>query len=153
MAIARRFRSGRLELIHRGVYGLPQTAEVPLAAETAALLACGEQAVLSHHTAATLWRIRPGLARPVHVTLPGKGGCPAPEGVIVHRSSTISPADVRIRDGLPVTSPARTMLDVAATLTDRDLERLLDEALFVTPTAPTAHVLGSRPIAGETRGS
>lgn len=40
-------------------------------------------------------------------------------------------ADVRIHQGLPVTSPARTLLDVAATLPDRDLERLLDEALFV----------------------
>jgi very-short-patch-repair endonuclease len=51
--------------------------------------------------------------------------------VLVHRSVTISERDVRIHEDLPVTSPARTMLDVAATLPDRDVERLLDEGLFV----------------------
>jgi very-short-patch-repair endonuclease len=130
-AIRRRVRSGRLEQIHRGVYGLPHTAEVPFAAEAAALLACGADAVLSHHSAATLWRLRPGVARPVHVTLPGDRGCPEPAGVAVHRCRTISAADVRVHEGLPVTSPARTILDVAATLPDRDVERLLDEGLFV----------------------
>jgi very-short-patch-repair endonuclease len=130
-AIGRRVRSGRLELIHRGVYGLPHSAELPLAAETAALLACGAGAILSHHSAATLWRLRPGVARPVHVTLPGHRGCPAPTGVVVHRCVTISAADVCVHEGLPVTSPARTLLDVAGTVSDREVELLLDESLFV----------------------
>jgi len=129
-AIKRRLRSGRLELVHRGVYALPNTADVPLAAETAALLACGEGSLLSHHSAATLWGLRPGSARPIHVTVPGERGVRSPAGVQVHRSSTITGADVRIHERLPVTSPARTLLDVAATLADRDVERLLDEALF-----------------------
>jgi very-short-patch-repair endonuclease len=50
--------------------------------------------------------------------------------VIVHRSAILTPADICTRDGLPLTSPARTILDVAPTLTDRDVERLLDEAVF-----------------------
>jgi very-short-patch-repair endonuclease len=129
-AIARRLRSGRLERVHHGVYALPNTRDLPLAAETAALLACGEGALLSHHSAATLWGLRPGTARPVHVTIPGDRGGPDPDGVTVHRSLTLTPTDVRIHQGLPVTSPARTLLDVAATLPDRDVERLLDEALF-----------------------
>jgi very-short-patch-repair endonuclease len=129
-AITRRLGNGHLERVHRGVYGLPRTWDVPLAAETAALLACGEGAVLSHHSAATLWGLRPGTARPVHVTVDGKRGCPLPTGVKVHRSRTIVSADIRIQDGLPVTSPARTLLDVSATVTDRDVERLLDEGLF-----------------------
>jgi very-short-patch-repair endonuclease len=103
---------------------------VPLAAEAAALLACGEGAVLSHHSAATMWRLRPGSARPVHVTIPACRRCLAPAGVIVHRSRTLTPADIRVQDGLPLTAPARTMLDVAANMPDRDVERLLDEALF-----------------------
>jgi very-short-patch-repair endonuclease len=130
-AIFRRTRNGRLERIHSAVYGLPNTEDVPLAAETAALLACGDGAVLSHHSAATLWRLRPGVARPVHVTIPAGRGHPAPSGVTVHRSITLTATDVRLHDGLPVTAPARTVLDVAATLTDRDVERLLDEGLFV----------------------
>jgi very-short-patch-repair endonuclease len=130
-AIDRRLRNGRLELVHPGVYGLPGSDGLPFAAETAALLVCGEGAMLSHHSAATLWELRPGTARPVHVTIPGDRGFPAPDGVIVHRSRILTPADVKIHQGLPVTSPARTYLDIAATLPDRDLERLLDEGLFV----------------------
>jgi very-short-patch-repair endonuclease len=129
-AIDRRVRSGRFERIHLGVYGLPHTADMPLATEAAALLASGADAALSHHSAATLWRLRPGIARPVHVTIPDPRGCPAPAGVVVHRSVTIGPADVRVHEGLPVTSAARTLLDVAATLSDRDIELLLDEGLF-----------------------
>lgn len=49
----------------------------------------------------------------------------------MHRSINITPVDVDFHQGLPVTSPARTLLDVAATLTDRDIERMLDEGLFV----------------------
>ena len=130
-AIVRRLRNGRLERVHRGVYRLPQTADLPLAVEAAALLACGADAALSHHSAATLWQLRPGAARPIHVTIPADRGGPGLSGVKLHRSRTISQADVRVHDGLPVSSPARTLLDVAAALTDRDVERLVDEGLFV----------------------
>jgi very-short-patch-repair endonuclease len=129
-AIKRRLRSGRLELLHRAVYGLPGTRGLPLAEETAALLACGRGAVLSHHSAATLWALRPGTARPVHITIPGEHGCPTLEGVTIHRSRILTPADVTVHRGLPVTSPARVYLDIAPGLPDRDLERLLDEGLF-----------------------
>jgi very-short-patch-repair endonuclease len=129
-AIDRRLRNKRLEWVHCGVYGLPHTSDVPLAAETAALLACGEGAVLSHHSAITLWGLRTGEARPVHVTIPvGRRG-PAPDGVKLHRSRILAPRDTRIFQGLPVTSPARALLDVAATLPDRDVERLLYEAIL-----------------------
>jgi very-short-patch-repair endonuclease len=130
-AIDRRLRSGRLIAVHDGVYGLPHTAELPLADEAAALLACGPGAALSHHSAATLWGLRPGRARPVHVTIPEDRGRPLLRGVIVHRSRILTPADIRVVDGLPVTSPARTLLDVAASLPDRDVERLLYEAIYV----------------------
>jgi very-short-patch-repair endonuclease len=129
-AIARRLQNGRLERVHPGVYGLPHTADVPFADEAAALLACGAQAVLSHHSAAVLWRLRTGVARPVHVTIPTGRSGPRLKGVIVHRSRTLIPADIRIHQGLPVTSPARALLDVSPSLTDRDIERLIDEGLF-----------------------
>ena len=129
-AVDRQVRSGRLEYVHHGVYGLPHTWDIPLAAETAALLACGEGAALSHHSAIILWGLRPGEARPIHVTIPGHRGFPNPSGVKVHRSRILKPSDIRIHDGLPVTAPARTILDVAATLPDRDVERVLYEAMF-----------------------
>src|SRR5579859_1344434 len=129
-ALDRRLAGGRLELVHRGVYALPHTAELSLAAETAALLACGEDAVLSHHSAITLWGLRPGVARPIHLTIPRDTAGPKLSGVVVHRSRTIAPVDVRVHHGLRVTSPARALLDAAAALPDRDVERLLDEAVF-----------------------
>ncbi|HLY48591.1 MAG TPA: DUF559 domain-containing protein [Solirubrobacteraceae bacterium] len=70
------------------------------------------------------------MARPVHVTLIGDRGCPSLEGVVVHRSRTLASADVTVLDGLPVTSAARTLLDAADALADRDVERLLDDGLF-----------------------
>lgn len=139
-AIDRRLARRRLVLIHRTVYGLPHTEEVALAAETAALLACGEGAVLSHHSAITLWALRPGVARPIHVTIPyGRQG-PNLAGVVVHRSRTLTPADLRIHNGLPVTSPARALLDASPGLTDRDVERLLGEAIFVRKLTTPAEI-------------
>jgi very-short-patch-repair endonuclease len=129
-AIKRRAANGRLVRVHPRVYALPNTLELPLAAETAALLAGGSDAVLSHHSAATLMAIRPGIARPVHITVPMSRRGPALDGVVVHRSRILTPADIGRHDGLPVTSPARMLLDVAATLPDGDMERLLDDALF-----------------------
>jgi very-short-patch-repair endonuclease len=64
------------------------------------------------------------------VTIPGDRGFPAPQGVKLHRSRTLTPRDIRLHNGLPITSPARAILDAAATLPDRDVERLLGEGLF-----------------------
>ena len=129
-AIKRRSRSGRLKPVHPGVYALPHTEDVPLATEIAALLACGEGAALSHHSAITLWRLRPGVARPIHITVPRESRGSKLAGVVVHRSKTLAAADLRIHGGLPVVAPARALLDASATLPDRDVERLLDEGLF-----------------------
>jgi very-short-patch-repair endonuclease len=127
-AIDRRLQNGRLRLRHRGVYLAGPQVEVELAEETAAVLAAGDGAVLSHHSAATLWQLRPGTARPVHVTIRyGRQG-PRLDGVIVHRSRILTPADVMIHRGLPVTTPARTVLDVAARLDDRGTELVAAEA-------------------------
>jgi very-short-patch-repair endonuclease len=140
-AIGRRLSNGRLEQCHRGVYRTPGSADVPFAPETAALLACGAGAALSHHSAITLWGLRPGVARPIHVTIPGHRGFPAPAGVTLHRSRTLAPRDIRVHEGLPVTAPARALLDAAASLPDRDVERLLDEALFVRRLVTRSEIL------------
>ncbi len=59
------------------------------------------------------------------------------------------PADVRVHRGLPVTSPGRTLLDVAATLPDRDVERLLDEVMFARRIATRTEVAGVLKRAGK----
>jgi very-short-patch-repair endonuclease len=139
-AITRRSRSGRLVRVHPRVYGLPGTDDVSLAAETAALLAAAPDAVLSFHTAVTLLELRPGVARPVHVTVSMRRRGPKLEGVVVHRSRILTPADLGRHHGLPITSPARALLDVAATLPDRDMELLLDEAVYVKKLVTLAEI-------------
>lgn len=151
-AIKRRARNGRLIRVHPRVYGLPGTEELPLAPETAALLAAGPDANLSHHTVMTMLGLRPGTARPVHVTVPIRRHGPVLEGVVVHRSGLLLPADLDRHEGLPITSPARTLLDVAATLPDRDMERLLDEAVFALRLVTIAQIDELLRRAGRHRG-
>ena len=68
---------------------------------------------------------RPG---PVHVTGPENSG--SRPGIRFHRTRFLAPADRRTKDGLPLTAPARTLIDLAGELSERDLERALDEALI-----------------------
>ena len=130
-AIGRLVARGRLVPVHAGVYAVGHTARTPLAAETAALLAVREGAVLSHASAAALWGLVARVDGPIHVTLAGTSPGGRPRGVIVHRSRLLGRRDVRVHRGLPVTSPARTLLDRAATVAGRELERSLDQALIL----------------------
>lgn len=127
-AIGRLIASGHLHRVHRNAYAVGHLAPAPLAAETAALLAFGEVAVLSHLSAALLWEVvRVGDDR-IHLTTTKQHRLGI-DGVVVHRTSTLTPGDIRIHKNLPITSPARTLLDLADLLEGRDLERALDEAL------------------------
>ncbi|MDQ6744477.1 MAG: DUF559 domain-containing protein [Actinomycetota bacterium] len=124
-----RLASGRLHSKHRGVYAVGHAAAVELGDETAALLAAGDGAVLSHASAGSLWEILRHPRDPrIHVTV-AECRFPRRAGVCVHRSTTLLPHDLRIRRWLPVTSPARTLLDLAGVVDARDLELALDEAL------------------------
>lgn len=128
--IKRLIGSGRLVRVHRGVYAVRPVVALPLGCETAALLACGPNAVLSHGSAAALWKICEPQRSEVHVTIPWRRHRHQP-GLRIHRTAHLLPRDVRVEQGLPVTSPARTLLDEAASLTSREFERELDEALNV----------------------
>jgi very-short-patch-repair endonuclease len=122
--IDRWLRNGRLLRRHRGVYALGHQPPSPLANAMAAVLACGPAAVLSHRSAADLW----AMARwtgPVEVTAPCYRN---PPGIRVHRSRTLTAEDVTVHYGIPVTTPARTLLDLAATLDTASLTRAVNEA-------------------------
>lgn len=122
--------SGRLIREHRAVYQVRPAIEIPLGRETAALLACGPNAFLSHGSAAGLWKLRDPVVGPVDVTVLRDRHRKTP-GIRGHRSGCLLARDVRLEQGLPVTSPARTLLDRAATVNMHELERELDEALAV----------------------
>jgi very-short-patch-repair endonuclease len=83
----------------------------------AAVLACGPDAVLSHASAAALWRIRP-FTREFHVTAPGVR---RPAGITPHRR-VLSQADVTRHLGIPVTSPVCTLISIAPSLSRNELE-------------------------------
>jgi very-short-patch-repair endonuclease len=91
----------------------------------AATLATG--GVLSHATAATAWQLRPPSAGAIHVTV-GCAGRMRRNGIRVHRSRTLTPDDITTHRNIPITTPARTIIDLARTLTGRPLEQALDQA-------------------------
>jgi hypothetical protein len=94
----------------------------------AAVLAAGDGAVLSHGTAAALWDLRRTGGGAIHVTVPGDPGRKRRPGLKIHRSITLTATDTTVRDGIPVTTPARTVIDLARTTNGRALEHLIDLA-------------------------
>ncbi len=112
-AIATRVRRGDLHRRHHAVYGLGHQAPVVHGAEFAAVLACGEGAVVSHESAAAVWCPQQ-LEAPSEVTLTVVRRKVRPRGITVHRVGHLDHHDIRHLDGLAVTSPARTVLDLAA---------------------------------------
>jgi very-short-patch-repair endonuclease len=124
--ITARVAAGRLHRIHHGVYAVGHAVLGSRGRWMAAVLACGPGAALSHASAAALWDLRRSGARLVDVTA-RRTGRKRP-GIRIHRPRTLPPNEVTMRDGIPVTTPARTILDLAAVLTASRLEHLLDQA-------------------------
>lgn len=91
------------------------------------MLACGKTALISHRSAAYLWGLLDERPEALEVTLTGRR-CKPKSGVVTHSVSDLEDRHIRTRDGLPLTSPARTIIDMAATADDRELERLIAEA-------------------------
>lgn len=94
----------------------------------AAVMAVGTDAVLSHGTAASAWDLCPRTGGAIHLTLPRYTGRSARSGLRIHRSITLRPTDISAVRGIPVTSPARTVVDLASSLRGRPLEQVLDRA-------------------------
>lgn len=119
--------AGRLRPVHRGVYRVGPVV-APRSLEMAAVLACGSSSAVSHWSAAFMcWRL-PDDSRPspVHVTV--WRGRRAHGGILVHRSR-LARDEVRRIEGIAVTTPARTLLDLAGYAGSRELERAVAEAL------------------------
>lgn len=137
-----RVHAGRLHRIHRGVYAVGHPMLSDEGQWMAAVLAHGDRAVLSHTSAAALWGIRRrahrpaasgdhGESDPVHVTIPGTPGRMARRGIALHRSLTLAAADCTRRDGIPVTTPARTLDDLRPLLSPAQFARAVREAEFL----------------------
>jgi hypothetical protein len=124
-AIAYRLKIDRLQRLHHGVYAVGHRPPSPHARAMAAVLACGPGAVLSHRSAATLWDIVPPWRGPVEVTV---GTDQRRAGIHTHRSTTLTRQDITRHYGILVTTPARTLHDLARVLPSHALTRAVNEA-------------------------
>jgi very-short-patch-repair endonuclease len=154
-SVARRVRSGRLHVVHRGVYAVGHRVMTRQGRWMAATLATG--GVLSHVTAGAAW----GFVKhngATHVTVPGDAGRRRRTGVRIHRSRTLTAADTTTHERIPVTEPHRTLTDLAHTLAGRDLEhavnlaeRLIDFERLNHSAPPSLHAVLRAYTTAETR--
>jgi len=125
-AVAYRVRIGRLYRVFRGVYSVGTPALTPHHRASAAVLACGPGAALSHSSAMTLWGYWRQWDTPLEVTVVGDRRT---KGIQLHRSTTLRRRDITTQLGIRVTSPARTLIDISPRLKDKALKRAVNNAL------------------------
>jgi len=125
-AIANRVARGRLHRAFRGVYYVGRRPVTPHEWASAAVLACGSGAALSHSSAMALWGYWRRWEKPYEVTVVGDRRIPA---IKVHRSTTLTRHDLTMQLGVRVTTPARTVIDISPRQTDRALKRTVNNAL------------------------
>jgi very-short-patch-repair endonuclease len=135
--IKTRLRLGQLRREHQGVYAVGHSLEVVGGIETAALLSAGPPAALAVLSAAAWWRFTANRPDGVELIVPARRPRPSPRGIRVYRSRSLTADDVVIRHQLPVTSAARTLLDMAARREAHEVERALDEGLHQRHVSPT----------------
>lgn len=99
--------------VYRGVYAVGHKDLSVHGECLAAVLAVGPGALLSYHSAGWLWGLWPGSPKPIHVTAFVPRHHPAPKGVTRHRARNLAEVDRALVVGVPVTSVARTVLDLA----------------------------------------
>jgi very-short-patch-repair endonuclease len=133
-AVRKRALSGRLHRLHRGVYAVGHAAPSLHRGFMAAVLSCGEGAVLSHTSAAVFWGFLKPIRGPVHVSLPSLGGRRRRSGIVVHRCVSLARSEdplTRVRIGIPVTTPRRTIEDLPAALPPYLVRRAKRQAEFL----------------------
>jgi very-short-patch-repair endonuclease len=125
-AIEHRLTSGRWQRLHKGVYLIGPAPPTLSARAWAAVFSCGDGSVLSHRTAAAMWSLLPALET-LHISVAGRNPG-LRRGVTVHRVAELPGDEITARGDLPLTTPARTICDLAATEPLRDVESALAEA-------------------------
>jgi predicted transcriptional regulator of viral defense system len=125
---------GNFQRIDHGLYRLPAVPISPLDDLLRLTLWSRNQedvpqAVVSHQSALLLHELSELLSRDTHLTVPPKFRKPAPKGVVLHKA-VLSPADTEEREGFRVTTPLRTLLDVAAAgVSQEQLDKAVSDAV------------------------
>src|SRR5215213_5943679 len=111
--IERRLAEGRFEAGHHNVYSVGHSRLSVKGRWWAALLAYGPETVLSHQSGAVLWELRWGRSGPIHVNaFLGRQGARRRRGIWLHRCR-LQPEETTVHEGMPVTTVARTLFDLA----------------------------------------
>jgi very-short-patch-repair endonuclease len=124
-AIEYRIHAGQLHRIHRGVYAVGRRTLTRQGQWMAAVLAYGPDAVASHRTAAAIWELWSSGAK-LDVTTPRHKR--SRKKIRAH-TATLYPEDITVQNGIPVTSVARTILDLAEVLSQEHLTRVIENAV------------------------
>jgi very-short-patch-repair endonuclease len=124
-AIRRRVEAGWLVRLYEGVYAVGHTALTQKSHLIAAVYACGPDALASHCSAGALWG---PLRWPQKIEVTAPRGCKPKKGFTLHRSRLIHPEDRALIDNIPVTSLARTIVDLADVLSEERLADAVHEA-------------------------
>jgi predicted transcriptional regulator of viral defense system len=125
--VSHRLQGGRLHAVHRGVYSVGHSLLTGKGRWMAAVLASGPGAALSHRSSACHRGLRDDNRATIDVTSPHRRGRRCP-GITVHSGATLRAEDVTLVDGIPCTTIARTLLDLAGVVSARELERAIDRA-------------------------
>jgi very-short-patch-repair endonuclease len=128
-AIAHRVATGAWQRLYKNVYLLGPAAPSLMARARAAVLACGADAVVSHRSAAEMFGLLPESGGEAHVTVAGRNVAPR-AGVRRHRIGAFRPGEVTKMRGIPLTSVARTICDMAAIEAAKEVEQAWQEALY-----------------------
>ena len=129
-SIRRRVRDGRLHRVHQGVYAVGRPTLTLRGRFLAAVLSCGPGAALSYLSAAILWGLLPERGPRIDVTVASGGGRRRRGALVIHRAA-LAEGDVTVKDGIWVTTPGRTIVDLADVLSERQLARVVDEAAYL----------------------
>lgn len=126
-AIDHRIRTGRLYPLHRGIYAVGRPHVTEHGRWMAGVLACGEGAIISHSSAAALWRMGPEERGVVELSLPSPFQRRRP-GLRIHRRPPLKARDLTREYGIPCTTPVQTLIDMSLRLDRAGVERMINEA-------------------------
>ena len=152
-AIRHRIRSGRLHCLYRGVYAVGRAELTDHGRWMAAVLACGEGAVLSHESAAALWDLRPHPAGAPRVSVAANRH-PRQPGLHIHRRRTLLPDHLTTHHHIPVTDPVLTFVDLSTRLGRDSVEETINRADrndLIDPETLRASLISLPPIPGLAR--
>ena len=135
-AITYRAQTGVLHREYPGVFAIGTPATHAYERSMAAVKACGTGSMLADDGALALWGFIDTWPRQLAILTPNNR---RPKGLIVHRSTILTSKDRRVHKGVPVTSPARALLDAAVYLGGRRLTRVVNDALH-TPHLKRRHL-------------